>query len=307
MLSPDLAQVYKMNDKKRVYIRTDRNGTKYFADYTCKRCGGQGGLPQWIYTGYTCYECGGTGVAAKPEIFKEYTPEYAAKLEERRSKAREKKRLERIEQIKNKLPEIYQDHGFSSEGKIYVVTGNTYEIREELKAAGAKWFSALRSWGFTEDTDKYPTVQISFDECYTVDMETGCVNWNYETGNEDLIKSKMPKVENSLESSFIGSIGDKLDQVVTFVRYFEYERDSYSGWGKEIARIYKFVDEHGNILIWNTGSWKTLQEGKRYNLKGKIKEHNTYNGENQTILTRCTITKVEEAQASSRKETTWKI
>lgn len=295
MLSPDLAQVYKMNDKKRVYIRTDRNGTKYFADYTCKRCGGQGGLPQWIYTGYTCYECGGTGVAAKPEIFKEYTPEYAAKLEERGSKAREKKRLERIEQIKNKLPEIYQDHGFSSEGKIYVVTGNTYEIREELKAAGAKWFSALRSWGFTEDTDKYPTVQISFDECYTVDMETGCVNWNYETGNEDLIKSKMPKVENSLESSFIGSIGDKLDQVVTFVRYFEYERDSYSGWGKEIARIYKFVDEHGNILIWNTGSWKTLQEGKRYNLKGKIKEHNTYNGENQTILTRCTITKVEEA------------
>lgn len=295
MLSPDLAQVYKMNDKKRVYIRTDRNGTKYFADYTCKRCGGQGGLPQWIYTGYTCYECGGTGVAAKPEIFKEYTPEYAAKLEERRSKAREKKRLERIEQIKNKLPEIYQDHGFSSEGKIYVVTGNTYEIREELKAAGAKWFSALRSWGFTEDTDKYPTVQISFDECYTVDMETGCVNWNYETGNEDLIKSKMPKAENSLESSFIGSIGDKLDQVVTFVRYFEYERDSYSGWGKEIARIYKFVDEHGNILIWNTGSWKTLQEGKRYNLKGKIKEHNTYNGENQTILTRCTITKVEEA------------
>lgn len=295
MLSPDLAQVYKMNDKKRVYIRTDRNGTKYFADYTCKRCGGQGGLPQWIYTGYTCYECGGTGVAAKPEIFKEYTQEYAAKLEERRSKAREKKRLERIEQIKNKLPEIYQDHGFSSEGKIYVVTGNTYEIREELKAAGAKWFSALRSWGFTEDTDKYPTVQISFDECYTVDMETGCVNWNYETGNEDLIKSKMPKVENSLESSFIGSIGDKLDQVVTFVRYFEYERDSYSGWGKEIARIYKFVDEHGNILIWNTGSWKTLQEGKRYNLKGKIKEHNTYNGENQTILTRCTITKVEEA------------
>lgn len=295
MLSPDLAQVYKMNDSRRVYIRTDRNGTKYFADYTCKRCGGQGGLPQWIYTGYTCYECGGTGRAAKPEIFKEYTPEYEAKLEERRAKVREKKRLERIEQIKSELPEIYQKHGFSSEGKIFVVIGNTYEIREELKAAGAKWFNALRSWGFTEETDKYPTVQISFDECYTVDMETGYVNWDYETGNEDLIKSKMPKVENSLESSFIGSIGDKLEQVVTFVRYFEYERDSYSGWGKELARIYKFVDERGNILIWNTGSWKSLQEGKQYNLKGKIKEHNTYNGENQTILTRCTITKVEEA------------
>lgn len=289
MMSVDLAQLYKANDKKRVYIRTDKNGTKYFADYTCKRCGGQGGLPQWTYTGYTCYECGGTGVAAKPDIYKEYTPEYAAKLEERRAKAREKKRLERIEQIKNKLPEIYQDHGFSSDGKIFVVTGNTYEIREELKAAGAKWFSALRSWGFTEDTDKYPTVQISFDECYTVDMETGYVNWNYETGNEDLIKSKMPKEEGKLESEFIGAVGDKLSQVVTFVRYFEYERNSYSGWGKELARIYKFVDDSGNVLIWNTSSWKNLQEGTKYTIKAKVKEHNTYQGEKQTILTRCNI------------------
>lgn len=289
MMSVDLAQLYKANDKKRVYIRTDKNGTKYFADYTCKRCGGQGGLPQWTYTGYTCYECGGTGVAAKPDIYKEYTPEYAAKLEERRVKAREKKRLERIEQIKNKLPEIYQDHGFSSDGKIFVVTGNTYEIREELKAAGAKWFSALRSWGFTEDTDKYLTVEISFDECYTVDMETGYVNWNYETGNENLIKSKMPKEEGKSESEFIGAVGDKFSQVVTFVRYFEYERNSYSGWGKELARIYKFVDDSGNVLIWNTSSWKNLQEGTKYTIKAKVKEHNTYQGEKQTILTRCNI------------------
>ena len=289
MMSVDLAQLYKANDKKRVYIRTDKNGTKYFADYTCKRCGGQGGLPQWTYTGYTCYECGGTGVSTKPDIYKEYTPEYAAKLEERRAKAREKKRLERIEQIKNKLPEIYQNHGFSSDGKIFVVTGNTYEIREELKVAGAKWFSALRSWGFTEDTDKYPTVQISFDECYTVDMETGYVNWNYETGNEDLIKSKMPKEEGKPESEFIGAVGDKLSQVVTFVRYFEYERNSYSGWGKELARIYKFVDDSGNVLIWNTSSWKNLQEGTKYTIKAKVKEHNTYHGEKQTILTRCNI------------------
>lgn len=288
-MSVDLAQLYKSNDKKRVYIRTDKNGTKYFADYVCKRCGGQGGLPQWTSTGYTCYECGGTGVAAKPDIYKEYTPEYEAKLEERRAKAREKKRLERIEQVKNKLPEIYQNHGFSSDGKIFVVTGNTYEIREELKAAGAKWFSALRSWGFTEDTDKYLTVEISFDECYTVDMETGYVNWNYETGNEDLIKFKMPKEEGKPESEFIGAVGDKFSQVVTFVRYFEYERNSYSGWGKELARIYKFVDDSGNVLIWNTNSWKNLQEGTKYTIKAKVKEHNTYQGEKQTILTRCNI------------------
>lgn len=71
--------------KKIVYLRTDKNGTKYYANYTCPRCGGAGGGNQWIYTGWTCYECGGTGERSTPVIEKEYTPEYAAKLEERRA------------------------------------------------------------------------------------------------------------------------------------------------------------------------------------------------------------------------------
>ena len=28
---------------KIVYLRTDKNGTKYYANYTCPRCGGAGG------------------------------------------------------------------------------------------------------------------------------------------------------------------------------------------------------------------------------------------------------------------------
>lgn len=60
-------------------IRVDRNGTKYWADDTCRRCGGAGERSEWYYTGLTCYECGGTG-RTTPHIEKEYTPEYAAKL-----------------------------------------------------------------------------------------------------------------------------------------------------------------------------------------------------------------------------------
>mgnify|MGYP003165815777 CR=1 FL=1 len=50
-----------MSNNNMVYIRTDKNGTKIYHDYTCPRCGGAGGADQWIYTGWTCYECGGTG------------------------------------------------------------------------------------------------------------------------------------------------------------------------------------------------------------------------------------------------------
>jgi len=75
-----------------VLIKVDRNGTKYFVDYTCPRCGGAGARDEWIYTGSICYECGGSGRTPNPHTYKEYTPEYAAKLDARRE-LREAKKL----------------------------------------------------------------------------------------------------------------------------------------------------------------------------------------------------------------------
>lgn len=74
----------------RTLIRIDRNGTKYYADDTCKRCGGAGERSEWYYTGMTCYECGGTG-RSNPRIEKVYTPEYQAVLDERRAEREAKK------------------------------------------------------------------------------------------------------------------------------------------------------------------------------------------------------------------------
>lgn len=75
------------------YIRTDRNGTKIFEDWTCPRCGGMGWAGQWKYTGVTCFRCGGSGLRNRPLIVKEYTDEYLAKLEAKR-KAKEAKYAE---------------------------------------------------------------------------------------------------------------------------------------------------------------------------------------------------------------------
>lgn len=74
----------------RTLIRIDRNGTKYWSDDTCRRCGGQGERSEWYYTGCICYECGGTG-RSKARLEKEYTPEHAAVLEERRAEREAKK------------------------------------------------------------------------------------------------------------------------------------------------------------------------------------------------------------------------
>lgn len=69
----------------RKLIKIDKNGTKYYADDTCRRCGGLGERSEWYYTGRTCYECGGTG-HSKVRIEKEYTDEFMQKLTERRAK-----------------------------------------------------------------------------------------------------------------------------------------------------------------------------------------------------------------------------
>lgn len=88
-------------------IRVDRNGTKYFEGLVeCDRCGGKGiyyigvrngqPLPSWVDNG-VCFKCGGSGkVAGK---WKEYTPEYEAKLEARRKAKAEKWEKEHAEEI----------------------------------------------------------------------------------------------------------------------------------------------------------------------------------------------------------------
>ena len=139
---------------KLEYVRTDRNGTKIFNDWTCPRCGGAGGSDKWAFTGKICYGCGGTGKRRTPKIVKEYTEEYADKLEKKRI-AREKKRLaenpppsqEKLQALayearKNK----WESQGFQREGTGFIHFGNTYDNRETLYRAGARWNNYLRAY-----------------------------------------------------------------------------------------------------------------------------------------------------------------
>lgn len=136
------------------YIRTDKNGTKIFHDYTCPRCAGMGEADKWINTGKVCFACGGSGLRAVPKTVKEYTPEYWAKLEERRHAKAEKKAAERAKYEAEHAEEIaaeraeYErkafefrcaEHGCGKDGVGYVLTGNTYKAKDEIKKAGGKW------------------------------------------------------------------------------------------------------------------------------------------------------------------------
>lgn len=126
----------------KTLIRTDRNGTKYWQiEETCPRCGGRG---DYILGGLNhgiCFLCGGKGLHEYK--CKEYTPEHEAKL----VAARQKRNAKRIEGQKRFaedhaqeiIERTYQDYGCGKNGIGYVLTGNTYRAKNEIKKNGGRW------------------------------------------------------------------------------------------------------------------------------------------------------------------------
>lgn len=88
------------------------------------------------------------------------------------------------------------------------------------------------------------------------------------------------------DSEYVGKVKDRIDVELRLVmtRVFE----GFYGPSK----MYKFLDSDGNIFVWFTGS-ADLEEGETYRGKGTVKEHKEYNGQKQTIITRCKLEKVE--------------
>lgn len=112
--------------RSKTPFKIDRNGTRYYLDYTCPRCGGAGGGPQWAYTGWTCYECAGTGERKDPKVVKEYTPEYEAKLAERRAARRERE-----------LNKEAQENGFDTYEAWQEALAKAEQLRKEEKERAA--------------------------------------------------------------------------------------------------------------------------------------------------------------------------
>lgn len=259
-----------------VLIKTDKNGTEYWYDERCPKCGGKGNIPYYYFVDNgTCFKCGGTGKFGHTYVKR--TPEYEKKLEERRI-AREKKKAP------EKNAKILKDNGFNEEGLMWIVLGDTFKIKEELKEAGAK-FNNMFLWHFDHEDNGYECIKISIEDVAEKNF-VGIWQFNDYICVYEYIKKLFKENAPKTSSEHVGNIGDKYEDTVTLVKIHTYETHfSYYG---ELNYIYKFVDKNGNTIIWKT-SCKDLEEGKAYQIKGKIKEHSEYNGDKQTVLTRCKI------------------
>ena len=219
-------------------IRVDRNGTKYYEGMIeCDRCGGVGiyyigvhngqPLPSWVDNG-VCFKCGGTGkVEGK---WKEYTPEYEAKLEARR---------------KAKAEKWAQDHA------------------EEIAKAEAERKAKEEAERIAREAEEQARL-----------------------AEEQRIR------ELKAKSQHIGAVGDKIALEATLEKSAWFEIPSFRGFGTDTMHVYTFRDSQGNALVWKTSKGLGIESGTKVMLKGAIKEHNEYQDEKQTVLTRCKIEEV---------------
>lgn len=84
-------------------------------------------------------------------------------------------------------------------------------------------------------------------------------------------------------SQHVGKVGDRLVFTGTVVKLGSYE----TAYGT--TTVVTFVDEAGNLLVWKASGDPRVTLGETFAVKGTVKKHDVYKGQNQTQLSRCIL------------------
>jgi len=270
----------------------DKDGKAYATiSATCDRCGGSGifyvavhngrGVPALPDAG-VCYKCNGDGKIIKD--VRMYTDIEYERMQRSKKRADEKKRKERDAKAAERIAEqnlrTLNKYGFENVDA-YIVLGNTYDIKDKLKEAGAKFTPELHWVLPTEPTwlTTHSYVKVSVADIFTI------------SNGYFVLRDDIREFRNALEpvrGEYIGKVGQRLSVTATLTKAVPY--DASFGYQRRMTTgyIYIFETADGNTLVWKTTS-ALLDTGKEYDIVGIVKEHSEYNKVRQTVLTRCKI------------------
>ena len=279
----------------------EKNGKLYTKiKEKCPRCGGLGIIVARVENGQPipipvdqgiCYQCSGNKY-----IYNEVRL-YTQQEYERMETANEKARSRRLAEQERKMKEEYQanfekslkENGWSKDKITYVVGGDSFSIKEELKQAGYRYDPVLR-WHKPEFDEKYTDrlVKIELDDVCDVSA------WGkitYHSNAQKFVEEKIAAVQPKSTSEWIGEVGEKLKDIkVQLIR--KYSFDSRYG----TTTVYTFQTEEGNQLTWFSSTYQPYDIGEWMKIKyTTIKDHNEYKGVKSTVITRTKLVNIEPA------------
>ena len=249
------------------------SGQKYVrVSDKCGRCDGSG---VWHYGPYggTCFKCNGSGRWIQEVRW--YTDTERANMDARNAAHAEQVRQKREAEALRRLGPEY--NGFQN-GYVIAIYGDTYSIKDELKAAGAHFTRSL-GWYFS-DIEEVPEEYLSHSVKITWEMVSKENKILSEVDVIEIVKNAIPKEES--KSVFQGSIGERLRGLELKVIKF---------WEGPGYYIHTMEDANGNIFVWMTSA-RAIQEGTTLRLDATVKKHEEYNNIQQTHLSRPSIKEV---------------
>lgn len=168
--------------------------------------------------------------------------------------------------------------GFGDAGYITIYNGcNSFDDEWWFKQEPACRYHKIWGW-YTPSDEKVPTELpegITTQKLYWTNVCTpqGTVTDASAQSGYDII------VFGKTVGKFIGNIGERIDLLLHVDKIIPLE----TKYGE--ANMHVMSDEEGNEFIWTTSS--RMLPINYYTLRGTVKDHRTYRGKNQTILTRC--------------------
>jgi hypothetical protein len=278
----------------------EKNGKLYQkVKEKCDRCNGRGeywwgaminGRPQ--FSG-TCYACNGARYFIKEVRL--YTEEEYNKMESAKEKTRQKKEAEREAKMKaeyaQKKEEWIQKNGFNAEGVTFVITGDSYSIKNELKENG--WhFDPVRRW-YKNDPTGYEDRCVSFTLDELIDFSAWGTG-TYKTEAKSIVDNKLAAAEPKIETSFYGEVGGKVKDIyVELIRKFSFD----GRYG--VTNVYNMLDKEGHLFVWFTSTIQPFEIHDHLVISSAtIKDHKEYKDDKQTVITRARLKTLDEAGMS---------
>lgn len=279
-------------DNDLILTKVDRNNTHYYTACRCPKCGGTGYINYYSHVdGGVCFLCGGTGKHPTQMVVR--TEEYQKKLNDKRLEKARKTAGERNAKYLHMM-------GFSEDGRAWLVMGNTYEIKDQLKASHCRW-DPYFGWYFNHEVTEFPCVEISIND------RIPCIDENGDDSESTLglyaedgtlymapqgdIGRWIDSIRDSWNAKqapdmeYFGNVGDKVQLSLKLVKVGGYE--TQFGY----TSVYTFEDSENHQFVWKTGCGIDADRGSMITIKGSVKAHSEYKGIKQTELTRCKVIK----------------
>lgn len=264
------------------YTRDGRAYVKVIGN--CKRCGGSGHYSFNPLDGTTCFACRGSG-KEKLEV-RWYTDAQRATMDKA---AEKRKAAAAVKQEERRIKFAARNaFGFGEAGYITLIWGNNDEIKEwrEDLPEHTVWFNDLFNWFIPagREPENIPESIHSFK-----------LNWD---------EVKNPDDEENLEIKDRAEVRKYIESIIFIPSKSEYQGTPNEWLQREViikknilvtnnfgdSHLHIMEDENENIYVWTTSS-KSLEEGKTYTIKMKVKEHKEYQGTKQTVVYYCKIIK----------------